>query len=74
VRFDRLEVHWSFHNIVVIRCLGRFDRVVEDVAITMLRNLRMNHGDDRLEFLGRLRVGRGWATTSARGTYSRLKK
>lgn len=68
--FYRLEVHRPPYYIVIIRCLGRFDRIVEDIAVAMLGNLRMNHDDNSLEFLGGLRVSSRRPATAAHRTYS----
>lgn len=38
-----------FNDLVIIRSLRAFDRIVEDIAIAMLGNLAMEHSDDCLE-------------------------
>jgi len=50
-RLDSLEVHRSFDNLVVVWRFRVFDRVVEDVAVAVLRYLAVEHSDYGLETL-----------------------
>jgi len=36
---DRFEVDWTLDNFMVVGCFGRFDRIVENITVPMLRNL-----------------------------------
>lgn len=48
-RLDGLQVHGPLHYVVIVRRLCLADGVVEDIAVTMLRYLRMQHSDHVLE-------------------------
>lgn len=49
--FDRLQIDGTLDDIVVIRRLGGLDWIVKYVAVPMLGDLVVHHGDDRLEAL-----------------------
>ena len=50
-RLDRLQVHGPLDDVVVVGSLRLFDRVVEDVPVAMLGDLRVQHADHVLESL-----------------------
>ena len=43
--FDGLQVHGPFNYVMIVRCLRRADRIVENVSISMLGNLAEEHAD-----------------------------
>ena len=51
-RLDRLEVHRSLDDIVVVWGFGFFDGIVENVAVTVLGDRTVKHADDVLELFG----------------------
>lgn len=46
---DRLEVHWTLDDVVVVGCFMLLDRIMENVAISMLGYGTVKHVDDILE-------------------------
>lgn len=48
-RLDGLEIHRALNDLMVIRRFRVFYGIVENVAVSVLRNLRMKHTNDVLE-------------------------
>jgi len=48
-RLDGLEIHRALNDLVIIRRFRVFYGIVEDVAVSVLRDLGMKHTDDILE-------------------------
>lgn len=46
---DGFQVHGTFDDLVVVRSLGAFDWIVENIAIAVLRYLAMEHADHSLK-------------------------
>lgn len=49
LHLDTFKIHGTLDDLVVVRCLGGFDRIVEDIPVPMLRNLGVQHGDNILK-------------------------
>ena len=47
--FNGLQVDRPLDNLVIIGCLRNLDRIMENVAIAMLRYLSMQHANDILK-------------------------
>jgi len=51
-RLDCFEIHWPLDNFMIIWRLRVLDRIVENIAIAVLRYLRMEHANNVLKAFG----------------------